>query len=105
MTKKDEEFVSAVAEAEKMFFSAVENSDEQAVDQCAASMMQIFSDEFHQYKNADVLLALCGFLVSFCDFIAEEANLDKRTAMMVLQVGMQRAQFATDCPEDHRTIN
>ena len=92
---KNEEFMNTISEAEAMFYSACENADEEAVDEIAHEITDFFSEKFSEFRNADVLLAICGFLASYCEFMAGEANTDNRTALMVLQVGMQRALFAT----------
>jgi hypothetical protein len=101
MTAKAEEttaeFAESLAEAESMFFRAVDVSNVESVDECCQSMQNFFAEKFVTHKNADVLLALCGFLATFADFIAEESGAPSRTVLMMLQVGMQRAHMATEC--------
>ncbi len=89
-------FAEALAEAESMFFRAIDASDAKEVSQAAEQIMNFFAEQLANYTNADVLLALCGFLASFAEFIAQESDTDPRSALMVLQVGMQRAHMASD---------
>lgn len=95
MTAKTDEFAESLAEAESMFFRAVDVSDVESVDECCQSIQNFFAEKFVSHQNADVLLALCGFLATFADFIAEESGTAPRTVLMMLQVGMQRAHLAT----------
>lgn len=94
--KKPDPFLTSLSEAESMFFRAVEAADVEAVDGIATDITDFFADKFSENKNADVMLALCGFLASYCEFVATESNTESRVAMMLLQVGMQRAAMATE---------
>lgn len=89
-------FADALAEAESMFFRAIDASDANEVSQAADQIMNFFAEKLVDFKNADVLLALCGFLASFAEFMAHESDTSSRAALMVLQVGMQRAHMASD---------
>lgn len=99
--KKDNtEFMSCLQEVESMFFRACEVADTEEVDELANKLNDFTSAEFTAYKNGDVLLALCGFLSTYSDWLAEEANMSPRAAMMLLQVGMQRAHIAAHSGDD-----
>jgi cystathionine beta-lyase family protein involved in aluminum resistance len=88
--RRPEEIIATMQETEEMWFAICNNVNEERVDMLVQSLVEQYTLVMSGEENADVIMALIGFISSQVLHLSQDSGVNIEAAMVLLQVGMQR---------------
>lgn len=88
--KRPEEIIATMQETEEMWLALCNEVDEERVDMLVQALVEQYALVMEGEENADVIMALVGFISSQALHLSQDSGINIEAAMVLLQVGMQR---------------
>jgi len=94
MTDPSENLVRAIGESEELWLIMCKECDSDRVEMLTEAMLTQFGLIMHEEQNANVYMALIGFMAQFLLNVADEDAFTIEGGQMLFQIGVARGIHA-----------